>query len=83
MPEYQFINTQTLIYAERGLHAEPGETYDWPDGAPADGMWVPAGNEPAPEPADTTPDPFSYHPAEADPVSVPAPVTDAPKTEEV
>lgn len=81
MSEYQFINTQVLIYAERGLHAEPGEIYDWPDGAPEDGMWIPAGDEPAPEPAAA---PTRYVPKPS-PVDEPvkAPVTDAPNTEEV
>ena len=70
MPEYRFINTQPLIYAAHGLRAEPGETYDWPDDPPADGMWVPVDEE-------------SPNGDDSELSTDPAPTTDAPTTEEV
>jgi hypothetical protein len=37
---YRFTGPYPATYMDRSLLAEPGETYDWPDGPPADGNWI-------------------------------------------
>lgn len=56
MAKWRFTNSQTLIYPEFGVLAEPGSVHDWPDEPPADGHWEPTGQPaarraPKPEPA--------------------------------
>lgn len=37
---YRFTGPYPQTYMDRSLLAEPGETYEWPDGPPADGRWI-------------------------------------------
>lgn len=37
---YRFTGAYPQIYMDRSLLADPGETYEWPDGPPADGRWI-------------------------------------------